>query len=134
MRYLLATIAAIVFAFSAGASHAAGDAAKGKKQFSRCKACHVLAEGKNRVGPTLYKIFGRKAGTAPKFKYSKSLKAAGEKGLVWDEKQLFAYLEDPTKFLKAYLGQKKVSNKMKNKFRKKDLRLNIIAYLKEAAK
>ena len=130
MRYLLATIAAVAFVFSAGASYAAGDAAKGKKQFSRCKTCHVLVENKNRVGPSLYKIMGRKAATVPKFKYSKSLKEAGEKGLVWDEKQLFAYLEDPTKFLKAYLKQDKVSNKMKNKFKKKALRENIIAYLK----
>ena len=62
------------------------------------------------------------------------MKEAGEKGLVWNEENLFAYLEDPTKFLKGYLKQDKVSNKMKNKFKKKDLRLNIIAYLKEAAK
>ena len=50
------TILAAVFAalaLSAGNASAA-DAAKGKKVYNKCKACHALKAGKNKVGPTLH--------------------------------------------------------------------------------
>jgi len=128
MRFLIVLFASLAMTVAAGSAYSAGDAARGKKQFSRCKACHAVKAGKNKIGPSLHAIVGRKAADA-KYKYSKGLKAAGEKGLVWTEANLMEYLEGPTKFLKKYLGAKKVSNKMKNKFKKKSLRENIIAYL-----
>ena len=131
---LLAFSLATVLALGSGTALAAGDAAKGEKGFKRCKACHALEAGKKKTGPSLHGIFGRTAGTAEGYKFSKSLKAAGEKGLKWDEAQMMEYLKDPTAFLKGYLGQDKVSNKMKNKFKKESLRADIIAYLKEATK
>jgi cytochrome c len=130
MRFLIMLFASLAMTVAAGTAYSDGDAAKGKKQFTRCKACHSVEAGKNKVGPSLHGVVGRKAGTAPKYHYSKSLKAAGEKGLVWTEDNLKEYLEGPTKFLKKYLGVKSVHNKMKNKFRKESLRENIIAYLK----
>lgn len=130
MRFLIMLFASLAMTVAAGTAYSDGDAAKGKKQFNRCKACHSVEAGKNKIGPSLHGIVGRKAATAEKYKYSKSLKAAGEKGLVWDEEHLKEYLAGPTKFLKKYLSAKRVSNKMKNKFRKESLRENIIAYLK----
>ncbi len=64
----------------------------GERQFARkCSICHTLTKnGANRAGPTLYKIFGRKAGSLPGYTYSKALK---ESGIIWSEKtieQLFA--------------------------------------------
>ena len=86
------------------------------------------------MGPSLNGIFGRTAGTAEKYSYSADMKAAGEKGLKWDEESVFAYLADPGDFLKKYLKKDSVANKMPNKFPDEALRKNVIAYLKEAAK
>lgn len=129
MRFLIVLFAALATTLAAGSAYSAGDAKRGEKQFSRCKACHSAEAGKNKIGPSLHGVVGRKAGIAEKYKYSKSLAAAGAKGLVWTEENLMEYLEGPTKFLKKYLATKKVSNKMKNRFKKKSLRENIIAYL-----
>ena len=53
----------------AGMAQASGDAAKGEKVFNKCKACHTLEAGKNRVGPSLNGLFGRAAGTVEGFKH-----------------------------------------------------------------
>lgn len=59
----------------------------GELQFARkCSLCHTLsADGGNRAGPTLYKVFGRKAGTLPGYPYSDALKNAD---IVWNEKTI----------------------------------------------
>ena len=120
------TILAAVFAalaLSAGNASAA-DAAKGKKVYNKCKACHALKAGKNKVGPTLHGLFGRKAATVPNFKYSKAMKASG---VTWDEKSLRAYLKKPRKFIK---GTRMAFAGIKKKKQMDDL----VAYLKEATK
>jgi cytochrome c len=133
MIRLAAALAAAAFAV-ATAPALAQDAAKGKSQFGQCRACHTLEKGKNAVGPSLFGVFGRTAGTAEKYSYSADMKAAGEKGLKWDEASVFEYLADPAAFLKKYLAKDSVSNKMPNKFPDEALRKNVIAYLREAAK
>ncbi|MEM7524671.1 MAG: cytochrome C, partial [Pseudomonadota bacterium] len=57
---------------------AAGDPAAGAKVFRKCKACHVADEAKNKVGPHLVGVIGRKAASVDGFKYSKSFKALDE--------------------------------------------------------
>ena len=115
----------------------AADAKKGEKVFKKCKACHTL-KGKNRVGPTLGGLIGRNAATAKGYKYSKDFKAAGEKGLIWNEETLSGYLSKkpgPKKWLGEFLGKKKAKTKMAFNGIKKDEDLaNLIAYLKEATK
>lgn len=86
---------------AAGASSASfnsliGDAARGEKIFARCRACHSVQEGENRVGPTLYGVVDRRAGTVPGYNYSKANK---ESGAIWTEDKLFRYLEDPQAFI-----------------------------------
>ena len=109
------------FAFASGAQ-AEGDAAKGEKVFKKCKACHVVNEEKNRVGPHLVGLFGRTSGSIEGFKYSKAM---AEAGIEWNEETLDGYLESPKKYLKgtrmAFGGLKKPED-----------RANVIAYLKEA--
>lgn len=75
------------------AGRAAGGAAgeRGAKLFRACAACHsVTADGGNRAGPTLYGLFGRRAGAVPGYAYSESL---ARSGIVWTEEtvdKLFA--------------------------------------------
>ncbi len=108
-----------------GPALAAGDAAQGEKVFNRCKACHAVEAGKNKIGPSLAGLFGRKAGTVDGFtKYSDALK--GSK-IVWDDGTLAAYLADPKKTVP---GTKMVFAGLK-----KDADIeDVIAYLKQATK
>jgi cytochrome c len=72
---------------------AAGDPEAGEQVFRACAACHTLAPGEHRTGPSLAGVFGRKAGTAEGFhRYSEAL---GSADLVWREDTLDAFLADP---------------------------------------
>ena len=96
------------------------DLVNGKKVFKKCAACHSLQEGKNKIGPSLYNLLGRKAGSVEGYKYSKAMKNSG---VVWDEESLDKFLTKPRKFIP----------KTKMSFRgikKKSLRDDIISYLK----
>ncbi len=73
-----------------------GDAANGKRVFVKCMACHAVAEGQNRVGPSLYGIVGRPAGTIEGFNYSAANKNSG---IVWTDEVMFEYLEAPQKYM-----------------------------------
>ena len=92
-------------------AHADGDAAKGEKVFAKCKACHEVEKGVNKVGPTLKGVVGRKAASVPEYKYSEAMLAKGAEGVVWDEATLTAYLPDPKAFVPktkmAFAGLKK---------------------------
>ena len=106
---ILAALAAAMLI--AGPAHAEGDAAKGEKVFAKCKACHEVEKGVNKVGPTLKGVVGRKAASVADYKYSEAMIAKGAEGIVWDEATLAAYLPDPKAFVPktkmAFAGLKK---------------------------
>lgn len=84
----------------------------GENVFKKCKACHQIGDGaKNRSGPVLTGVVGSAAGTVDGFKYSKSLMAMAEDGLVWDDDALRAFLAKPKDFMKgtkmSFAGLKK---------------------------
>lgn len=117
-------VAAIAMALTFSAADAA-NVKKGKKVFKKCKACHTLnAGGKNKVGPNLNGVIGRKAAMVKGFKYSTAMKGSG---ITWDDASLDQYLTKPKKMVPktkmAFAGLKKKSQ-----------RDNLIAYLKEATK
>ncbi|HEX9790253.1 MAG TPA: cytochrome c family protein [Kiloniellales bacterium] len=121
-RFVPAAIAlGLTVMLSAGAAHADGDADKGKKVFNKCKACHTLEAGKNRVGPSLHGIFGRAAGTVEGFKYSDAMTSSG---ITWDEASLDSYLKDPKALVP---GTKMVFAGLK----KEDDIQDLLAYLKK---
>lgn len=93
----------------------------GKKVFARCKACHTINEGgRNRVGPNLHGVIGRKAGTAEEFAYSKAMASSG---ITWSEETLGEYLKSP----QTYVPKNKMSFIGLKKQKDRD---NVIAYLK----
>ena len=69
----------------------------GEAVFKRyCAVCHTVEAGKNKIGPSLAGIVGRKAGSVPGFSYTDANKNSG---VTWDEKNLDTYLTDPKKFV-----------------------------------
>ena len=53
---------------------AMGSVASGEKIFKKCAACHSIVKGgKNKIGPALYNVVGRKVGGVDDYKYSKAL-------------------------------------------------------------
>lgn len=123
MRSLTKTMmmAAVVTSVTVSTPSLAADIKAGEKVFKKCKACHVVDAEKNKTGPHLVNIMGRKAGTLESYtKYSKAMVAAD---VIWDETTLDAYLEKPKKYIKgtkmAFAG-----------LRKEKDRVNVIAYLK----
>lgn len=114
-------LAAFVFSLTLfGTPALAEDVAKGEKVFKRCKACHYADKEKNKTGPYLVNVIGRKAGIIEGYKYSKAMRKSQ---LVWDEATMTAYLKAPRKFLK---GTKMVFAGLK---KEADIK-NLIAYLK----
>src|SRR5438445_13388853 len=71
----------------------AQDATAGKASFNKCMACHSIGDGaKNKVGPVLNGLDGRKSGTAPDFSYSDANKNSG---ITWNKDQFLDYIKDP---------------------------------------
>ena len=108
-NYVFAAVAAAGFMMAAPAM--AGDAAAGEKVFRKCKACHYVDQEKNKTGPHLVNIIGRKAGAVEGYKYSKAMAGSD---LVWDEATLAGFLAKPKSYLKgtkmAFAGLKKDSD------------------------
>ena len=112
----------VLLAVAAGPALAAGDAAQGEKVFNKCKTCHTLEAGKNKIGPSLHGLFGRTAGTVEGFPYSDAMKNSG---IVWDAETLDHYLTKPKDLVPG--------NKMSFSGLPKDEdRANVIEYLKGA--
>ena len=89
-----------------------------------CRTCHSIKEGDHRIGPSLHRIFGGKAGTRPGFNSSAALKNSG---LTWDEKSLDRFIENPeavapNNAMKPYAGLPDAA-----------ARKQIVDYLKAAA-
>jgi cytochrome c len=85
-------IAGLLLAGSTTATFAA-DPAAGEKVFkAQCGICHAVAAGQNRIGPTLFGVVGRPAGSVPSFNYTADHKKLG---VTWDAASLDKYLTNP---------------------------------------
>ncbi len=97
----------------------------GELEFKRkCSICHTLTpDGENRAGPTLFGVFGRKAGTLPGYKYSKALM---ETDVVWNEETIASLFDDGPDVMLP--GTKMPIQRLKSVTRRDDL----IRFLKYA--
>ncbi len=117
---------ALALALASGSAFA-GDSDKGQKIFqSKCNMCHSVVQNdkKKKVGPNLFGVVGRKAGTLPSFTKYKGLKGAD---FVWDDAYLDELLTDSKKFFKKIGGKK---SKMVVKTADASKRADVIAHLK----
>jgi cytochrome c len=86
-----------------------GDLAHGEKVFKKCSACHMIASsGKNMIGPNLWGVIGRTAGSVSDYKYSKAMVAYGKE---WTYEEMNSYLIKPQAYVKgtkmAFAGLRK---------------------------
>ncbi len=123
--------------FAATGALAQADAAAGASAFRSCKACHSITNGDQvivrggRVGPNLFGVIGRPAGSYEGFRYSSSMTAANAAGLVWTEELVAQFITDPTAFLRTYLGDSGARSKMS--FKARSGAPDIAAYLASLA-
>jgi cytochrome c len=117
---ILATAGALSVPLTANAQ---GDAAAGEKVFAHCAPCHSTKPGENKFGPSLAGVFGRKSGTEPGYTYSSAMKGLN---ITWDEANLDAWLQGPSKFVR---GTKMIYSVPEEKDRQ-----DVIAYLKTLPK
>ncbi len=88
----LVVLTSVLAAF-ASAPAVAQDLAAGENSFKKCLACHAVGEGaKNKVGPQLNGLPGRKSGTIEGYNYTAANK---DSGITWDEATFKEYIRDP---------------------------------------
>jgi cytochrome c len=114
MKKLTLTALAVIASAAIASEAPAQDAAAGKTSFNKCLACHAIGEGaKNKVGPELNGIDGRKSGTAEGYAYSDANKNSG---ITWNKEQFLEYIRDPkakipgTKMVFAGIKNEKEAN------------------------
>ena len=87
----LAVAGAVMVASASGAL--AQDLAAGENSFKKCLPCHsVGADAKNKVGPVLNGLEGRKSGTIEGYNYTDANKNSG---ITWGEDVFREYIKDP---------------------------------------
>lgn len=100
----------------------AQDLAAGETSFKKCLPCHAVGEGaKNKVGPILNGLDGRKSGTVPGYSYTDANKNSG---ITWNEAEFLDYIKDPRAKIK---GTKMIFPGIKNETETK----NLWAYIKQ---
>ena len=92
---------------------ASTSAAEGAKIFKKCAACHSIAEGgANKIGPALWGVLGRVAGSVPGYKYSKAMAGYGKN---WAFEEMDGFLIKPKDWIKgtkmAFAGLKNAKDR-----------------------
>jgi cytochrome c len=119
MRFASLTLAASALLAICAGSGMAADVEAGKTAFKKCALCHTIEEGKNKIGPSLFGVFGRKSASLEDYSYSEAMKKFDH---TWDEETLETYLADPRATVP---GTKMIFPGIKDKTERDD----VIAYL-----
>lgn len=104
-RYMVAMVSGCMLASCGGGGEPAGTSSEtaapaavaapanaAPAAFAMCTSCHSVTPNENRLGPSLFGVVGRKAGSEPGYAYSDAMKNSGH---TWDETTLDKYLTDP---------------------------------------
>lgn len=119
IKFTAAAAAMLVGSLSAATAQ---DLAAGETSFKKCLACHAVGEAaKNKVGPLLNGLEGRKSGTIEGYNYTEANKKSG---IVWDEATFSDYIKDPRAKIP---GTKMIYAGLKDEQKTNDL----LAYLKQ---
>jgi cytochrome c len=126
MKKLILSALVVVMSSVAASAALAQDVAAGKTSFNKCLPCHAIGEGaKNKVGPELNGLDGRKSGTAADYSYSDANKNSG---ITWNEAEFKDYIKDP----KAKIpGTKMIFAGIKNEKEVNDLWAYLAQYDKD---
>lgn len=86
---------------------------RGAQLYKRCQSCHTLEQdGRHKVGPNMWALYGSTAGTKEGFAYSKAM---SESGIVWNDETLSAYIENPRQYMPgnrmSYAGLRKAEDR-----------------------
>ena len=93
MKKLISSALVVLASIAAASGAWAQDADAGKASFNKCLACHAVGEGaKNKVGPLLNGLDGRKSGTVEGYSYSEANKNSG---ITWNKDVFLEYIRDP---------------------------------------
>jgi cytochrome c len=85
-------VAALTLTATIGMANAQ-DLAAGAQSFRKCGPCHSVGEdARNKVGPELNGLDGRKAGTAADYSYSEANKNSG---ITWGADTFKEYIQNP---------------------------------------
>lgn len=99
--------------------YASADPAAGQTAFRPCAACHSVADGENKTGPSLHGVVGRAPGVEAGFSYSAGFADLND---AWTPEELDAFIESPRGYdpntKMTYAGMRSVTD-----------RANLIAYL-----
>ena len=83
----------VITSLAAASGARAQDAAAGKTSFNKCLACHAIGDSaKNKVGPELNGLEGRKSGSVAGYNYSDANKNSG---ITWSKETFLEYIRDP---------------------------------------
>ena len=95
LKTMMIIASATATASPAVAANVTANVTQGRSVFqSQCATCHGVKPGAPGIGPSLFGVIGRKAGSLPNYSYSHAMKSAG---FVWSPERLEAYLPAPQK-------------------------------------
>jgi cytochrome c len=119
MRFPTLILGLVAFLVLGANPALAADVEAGKIAFKKCALCHTGEPGKNKIGPSLFGVVGRKSGSLDSFSYSEAMKSFDH---TWDAETLDTYLADPRTVVP---GTKMIFPGIKDKTERED----VIAYL-----
>lgn len=126
-RFAVATshilLIGLLSAAALNTSPAAAQQPNGEQLFrQRCGACHSVEPGQNKVGPSLFGVVGRTAGSVEGARYSTGMRNSN---IVWNAQSLDGFLNAPRQMVPGSLMTISVTNA--------DQRAAIIEFLKSAS-
>ena len=92
---------------------ASTSATEGAKVFKKCLACHNIGKGDpNKIGPNIFGVINRRAGSVSDYKYSKAILTYGK---VWSFEEMNGFLTKPKDWIKgtkmSFAGLKKAKDR-----------------------